>query len=535
MWPEIFTAASENRHELLLSGAAVSKRISSDGLDADLFKLSALNLLGISDTALAEVPDEIAKLVNLQSLLLHSNKLTKVTPKIGELCKLKILDLSRNELVEMTEHLCNLAQLTTLNLSSNKLDQFPSLAQNIKLSVLDLANNQLDEFPDICHAELVHLSEVKLNGNKIKMIPFEISVLPALKLLDLSSNSITLVPGELADVSKLKEINLKQNPVADKRLLKLIDQCRSKQVLDYVKQHCPKKGRVDTKMAGGKKTNKKADKREQKKSEQNSVEADETIAVEEPAAHKIIMARTTDTDKPPDVKMNDKVKSVRGHILCCALRNIHFDEQNFRKFIQMQTKLHDTICDKRNAATIATHDLDKLAPGELLYTACAPTELQIRPLARGGAVYTGAKLFDQLRAEAENLRREKKRNSYSGVHRYLYLLEGKPVFPCLQDAEQRVISFPPITNCEDTKISLTTKTIFVEVTSATSQDVCRKVLDALLRETLLLGVGRTAEDTTHHSLTIQRVKILDPEGNMKAVYPSRADLCLEPSIRVIRD
>lgn len=27
------------------------------------------------------------------------------------------------------------------------------------------------------------------------------------------------------------------NPVADKRLLKLIQQCRTKQVLDYVKQH----------------------------------------------------------------------------------------------------------------------------------------------------------------------------------------------------------------------------------------------------------------------------------------------------------
>lgn len=204
MWPEISTAATENRHELILSGPNVSQRISRDGLDPALFNLSALNLLRISETNLEDVPDEIAKLVNLQSLLLHSNKLKKITPKIGELCKLKMLDLSRNELAEMTDRLCNLVQLTTLNLSSNKLEQFPSLAQNIKLSVLDLANNNLEEFPDICHAELVHLSEVKLNGNKLKAIPFEISVLPALKMLDLSSNSITVLPGELADVSKLK-------------------------------------------------------------------------------------------------------------------------------------------------------------------------------------------------------------------------------------------------------------------------------------------------------------------------------------------
>lgn len=30
------------------------------------------------------------------------------------------------------------------------------------------------------------------------------------------------------------------NPITDRRLLKLIDQCRTKQVVDYVKQHCPK-------------------------------------------------------------------------------------------------------------------------------------------------------------------------------------------------------------------------------------------------------------------------------------------------------
>lgn len=34
-----------------------------------------------------------------------------------------------------------------------------------------------------------------------------------------------------------KDLDLAENPVADKRLLKLIQQCRTKQVLDYVKQH----------------------------------------------------------------------------------------------------------------------------------------------------------------------------------------------------------------------------------------------------------------------------------------------------------
>lgn len=57
------------------------------------------------------------------------------------------------------------------------------------------------------------------------------------------------------------DLDLLDNPVADKRLLKLIQQCRTKQVLDYVKQHgedAPKSdGENSDSPAGGKKKPKK--------------------------------------------------------------------------------------------------------------------------------------------------------------------------------------------------------------------------------------------------------------------------------------
>ena len=37
-------------------------------------------------------------------------------------------------------------------------------------------------------------------------------------------------------------------------------------------------------------------------------------------------------------------------------------------------------------------------------------------------------------------------------HRYLHLLDGKEQYPCLVDADGDVISFPPITNSEKTKV-----------------------------------------------------------------------------------
>jgi hypothetical protein len=82
----------------------------------------------------------------------------------------------------------------------------------------------------------------------------------------------------------------------------------------------------------------------------------------------------------------------------------------------LQTKLHDTVCQKRNAATIATHDMASLSPGNIVYTACPPSEIKICPLGRADHV-TGSELFAQLQREADELRKEKKRNVYSGIHK----------------------------------------------------------------------------------------------------------------------
>lgn len=110
--------------------------------------------------------------------------------------------------------------------------------------------------------------------------------------------------------------------------------------------------------------------------------------------------------------------------------------------------------------------------GDLTYTAMPPKEMEIKPLGRS-KFYSAASLFKKLQTEADNLRREKKRNVYSGIHKYLYLIEGKSQFPCVLDAANQVISFPPITNSEGTKMSINTKAMMIEVTSATSQQICR--------------------------------------------------------------
>lgn len=343
MWPEVETVQKENRHELVLSGHVINERLEKNGLDSHIFELDSLNYLNISDTKLENVPDEIGKLVNLQSLVLHSNKLEVFNENICKLPKLKVLDLSKNQLKSVPESLGQMTQLVTLNLSQNLLETFPEMTKTVKLTDLHLHNNKLTSFPNICSNELTNFFELNIKANEIEAVPADINKLQSLKVLDMSSNKIKSLPGELADCTKLKDLNLKQNPIVDRRLFKLIEQCKPKQVLDYIKQHCPRSNNEITQSKKGKKG----------KNRTVSIESDD-------ADYKYTITVQRSPENGIWVDVEPSVKTVREHILCCVIQDVKFTEELYKKFIQLQNKLHETVCERRNAATIATHDLNKL-------------------------------------------------------------------------------------------------------------------------------------------------------------------------------
>lgn len=121
----------------------------------------------------------------------------------------------------------------------------------------------------------------------------------------------------------------------------------------------------------------------------------------------------------------------------------------------MQNDLHDEVCGKREKATIATHDYNKLVLTEnyVRYTATNPTRLHIHALNKKTKM-TATELNIELNKEAEAYRREKKRSNYAGLHKYLHLLDKKEKFAYLEDSGGNVISLPPLTNSENSKVSL---------------------------------------------------------------------------------
>lgn len=73
-------------------------------------------------------------------------------------------------------------------------------------------------------------------------------------------------------------------------------------------------------------------------------------------------------------------------------------------------------------------------------------------------------------------------------------------------------------------MSLDTKSLLIEVTSAISQPICKRVADTLLKEMVQL-FGKT--------LIVQQVKNVDIDGNMKSVYPSRVDLAFDDHASIV--
>ncbi|CAG5120834.1 unnamed protein product [Candidula unifasciata] len=548
MWEEVQAVKTENRRELSLQGPTINKKIEDYGLDEHVFSLTSLNLLKIAGTPLEVISDKLGNLSNLTTLMLGNNKLKELPSTIGNLTSLKVLDVSGNKLQSLPETISNLVNLTSLNANLNSLTSFPNISGFKFLAYLSISRNKLKSLPEgICDPSLILLSTIDAANNEIESLPSDISNLSHLITLNVASNKLDSLPLELCECPKLKEVIIADNKMKDRKLLKLAEHS-TKSLLNYLSTQLDKQRASEEGGGKGKK-----DKKKKKKGDKKGVEDLE---------RDVMSVLQFESEKGLEISVTAGVLSVRQYLVCCIVRNLDFNKSNnmFKRFINLQTRLHDTICERRQTATIATHDL-KAVKGPLVYDAVLPHLIQITPLFKT-KVTTAEALMKELREQAEAFRKEKKRSTLSGIHKYLDLLKDKSHYPCLRDADGDVISFPPITNSYKTKVSKETTDILLEVTSTVSLDVCKKVMEELLYAILLIGVGTPSTGTadedkattkdgddsdceakeevdlsrmkTQQKLTVEQVKVIDGQGNLRVIYPSRVDL-QNPAFDVIRN
>jgi phenylalanyl-tRNA synthetase beta chain len=200
------------------------------------------------------------------------------------------------------------------------------------------------------------------------------------------------------------------------------------------------------------------------------------------------------TTPPALITMTVKpsTRSIRPFVVCAVLRNISFTAERYNSFIDLQDKLHSNIARKRTLVAIGTHDLDTLeAP--FAYEALAPSAIEFIPLSQTKAFRADALMefyrtdpsvkhikpyVDIIGACAPSPRRKKGLRVCAGATPCGRFSPGpdcpttsclgaanSPVFPVIFDARRTVLSLPPIINGEHSKISLTTRNVFIECTA----------------------------------------------------------------------
>ncbi|EGC31656.1 hypothetical protein DICPUDRAFT_50060 [Dictyostelium purpureum] len=192
--------------------------------------------------------------------------------------------------------------------------------------------------------------------------------------------------------------------------------------------------------------------------------------------------------------VDKSVEGVRPVIVAGILRNIEFTQETYDSFIDLQEKLHANICKKRALVSIGTHDLDTVK-GPFTYKALPPKEIKFVPLSQ-------TKQFD-----AEELF-----NFYdttnSHLKKYLHIIKDSAVYPGIYDSNNVLLSLPPIINGEHSKIKLSTKNVFIEVT-ATDRTKANIVLNTML--TMFAEYCKIP-----HSM--EQVEVVEADGK-SALYP----------------
>jgi phenylalanyl-tRNA synthetase beta chain len=163
------------------------------------------------------------------------------------------------------------------------------------------------------------------------------------------------------------------------------------------------------------------------------------------------------------VSVDPRLASVRPFIACATVDALDLDEEDIRQLISLQEDLHNGLGRRRKMVAIGLHDAASLVP-PMRYQA-VDASFEFVPLGEADPMR-----IDRILEETETGRS------------FGWILEGKKHFPLITDSKGTVLSFPPIINGTSTRLSASTKRVFIDVTSV-ERDLGDDVL-AVLTTTL---------------------------------------------------
>lgn len=162
------------------------------------------------------------------------------------------------------------------------------------------------------------------------------------------------------------------------------------------------------------------------------------------------------------VIVDKSVADVRPFTACAIVRGVKLNDDKIKELIDVQEKLHNTVGRRRKKVAIGIYPMEKIKL-PITFKAVEPDKIRFVPL-ESTREMSGLEILQRHPTGKE----------------YAHLLEGKQKFPIFVDAEDNILSMPPIINSESTgRITEKTKDIFIEC-SGFDFEILKKCLNIIV-------------------------------------------------------
>ncbi len=162
---------------------------------------------------------------------------------------------------------------------------------------------------------------------------------------------------------------------------------------------------------------------------------------------------------------------VRPYTACAIVKGLKFDDEKIREVIQIQEKLHVTYGRNRKKCAIGVYPMEKIK-FPITFFAEDPKKVKFLPLeSPGNREMDGIQIL----------------SLHPTGRDYGHLLEGLDKFPFFKDADNNILSMPPVINSHETgRISEETTDVFVEC-SGFDYNVLAKCLNMVITSLADMG------------------------------------------------
>ncbi len=179
--------------------------------------------------------------------------------------------------------------------------------------------------------------------------------------------------------------------------------------------------------------------------------------------------KVNEPEKDYYIIIDPSVNEIRPYTVCAIVKGLKLDSEKIKELIEIQEKLHFTLGRKRKKLAIGIYPLEKIKL-PITYKAVEPDKIKFMPL-ESEREMSGLQILQQHPTGKE----------------YAHLLAGKAKFPIFIDADEKILSMPPIINSQLTgKVTENTQEIFVEC-SGFDLEILKKCLNIVITSIAEMG------------------------------------------------